>query len=1424
MAPKPPDQTFEMVIRFDFGKPDLSRQKLSQMDPLIDKLKGLRVSKLISVGHTDPIRVIEEAQDDFMDNQVLSILRANLIATYLREGIGFSRDKVAISGHNFERPIQPGLGEAERATNRRVEVKIIASAQADPARLSYRIDVEGGDAPVSDVRVHSALPKGAQFLSGTVRVDGVVSGDPVIGKDRMVFALGDLEANARRVITFDAVGESLVSNRHVMRAHFENGIAVLRPSEQVQLENIANELSGESFDYLEVIGHTDSNLILAPEKIGFSDNQALSEGRAKLAADYLMDRLLLPAQYVRMTGKAATEPIGDNTTDEGRALNRRVVVIAHEKPEGTACPEEGRFEISSYALFSAGKEIDLKTPISEATVPCKSSLSFLEAPSQRSESFLIDTPTSSLAFSHEGSKVVEGNKPVLYAMAGAFDVEPVSSGTLVGSDVALSPNGSAIFPRSVGQVEFLADRSYLIADGITVPTIAVRLADELGNPVKFGEAGSFVVLPPYRGLEQLEMDQKRVLAGMDRFDPKWKADGNDGIVFIKLAPTTQTGEAVIQIRGAALDGVGAGSFTTNGSDILRVVLQPDLRDFILVGFAEGTVGYNTIKDNHEAAFADKIEDNVYTDGQVSLYAKGKISGEWLMTLAFDSDKPEHLRRKQSLFGVVDPGQFYTLYGDATGQGKDAQSQRNLYIKVEKKAFYAMFGDFETGLDQTRLARYSRSLNGVKANYSGDKLLFTVFGAETPQHFVRDEIQGDGTSGLYKLSRGGLVLNSERIQILTKDRYHADKTVQTRELTRHLDYDIDYGAGTIYFREPIQARDFNLNPIFIIANYETLGVSDQELNAGGHVGVKLFDGKLKLGASQIRDENDDTRTDLTGLNAALKIGGTALRIEGALSEQTGNNAIDADGFLVELEHQADRWGLLAYTNRLDAGFGVKQQSVADIGRERYGLSGRLKITDVLGLSAEVSRDESVATTQKREVLSSKLEYKRESLSLFGGVQVARDKVSATTSAFESHEVNVGATKRLLSDALEVSIRADVSLDNSKNSSIDYPSRYLVQAGYSLTKDAKLIVAHEMSDGESFDTQMTRFGLQANPWAGARLSSTLNQSISEQGARQYASYGLSQSFLINDRWGVDFSLDQSRTFNESETQSPVNNVVHPIASGGSLGSGVLHDDYLAVSAGATYRHLLWSWNIRVENRNAGIEDRVGVTTGFLREAKEGVAFASSIRYFETNREVGAQGQLGNVNLSVAYRPLGFNWSVLDRLELRHETSKYGTGVPNAGLFGAGSLSQSGEARSQAVINHLNINRVSKAWSQTDIEGNILSLNERNQWSIYYGSKYSFDQYNGTEYKGYTDLIGFDVRHDIKTWLDIGLHASRLNSYNDDNYKYAVGPSIGITPVRNGWLSLGYNVSGFYDRDFTRARYTAQGFYFTIRVKFDQETRLR
>lgn len=77
-----------------------------------------------------------------------------------------------------------------------------------------------------------------------------------------------------------------------------------------------------------VVGHTDSVPVQSSNP--FRSNQGLSEARAKTVADLLI-AAGVPAGLVTSMGRAASEPIGDNATRDGRARNRRVEIILQKK-------------------------------------------------------------------------------------------------------------------------------------------------------------------------------------------------------------------------------------------------------------------------------------------------------------------------------------------------------------------------------------------------------------------------------------------------------------------------------------------------------------------------------------------------------------------------------------------------------------------------------------------------------------------------------------------------------------------------------------------------------------------------------------------------------------------------------------------------------------------------------------------------------------------------------------------------------------------------------------------------------------------------------------------------------------------------------------------------------------------------------------
>jgi hypothetical protein len=47
------------------------------------------------------------------------------------------------------------------------------------------------------------------------------------------------------------------------------------------------------------------------------------------------------------------------------------------------------------------------------------------------------------------------------------------------------------------------------------------------------------------------------------------------------------------------------------------------------------------------------------------------------------------------------------------------------------------------------------------------------------------------------------------------------------------------------------------------------------------------------------------------------------------------------------------------------------------------------------------------------------------------------------------------------------------------------------------------------------------------------------------------------------------------------------------------------------------------------------------------------------------------------------------------------------------------------------------------------------------------------------------------------------------------------VGYNAFENAWISMGYNFTGFEDRDFSPADFTAEGPFVQFRMKFDQES---
>ena len=116
-------------------------------------------------------------------------------------------------------------------------------------------------------------------------------------------------------------------------------------------------------------------------------------------------------------------------------------------------------------------------------------------------------------------------------------------------------------------------------------------------------------------------------------------------------------------------------------------------------------------------------------------------------------------------------------------------------------------------------------------------------------------------------------------------------------------------------------------------------------------------------------------------------------------------------------------------------------------------------------------------------------------------------------------------------------------------------------------------------------------------------------------------MAQSFKLDDKWSVDFTLDGNKTLG-GFARADVINPLQPVASGGFLGSdGTLTEDFVAVTAGASYHGERWSWTGRAEWRDGDTTQRYGLTTAILRQIGEGRAVGGAFSWFRAKQEGGA-----------------------------------------------------------------------------------------------------------------------------------------------------------------------------------------------------------
>ncbi len=185
-----------------------------------------------------------------------------------------------------------------------------------------------------------------------------------------------------------------------------------------------------------------------------------------------------------------------------------------------------------------------------------------------------------------------------------------------------------------------------------------------------------------------------------------------------------------------------------------------------------------------------------------------------------------------------------------------------------------------------------------------------------------------------------------------------------------------------------------------------------------------------------------------------------------------------------------------------------------------------------------------------------------------------------------------------------------------------------------------------------------------------------------------------------------------------------------------------------------------------------------------------------------------------MSWAHRPADSQISWLNKSEFRSDKVR----DPVAGQAWpiGGTLTIDGDATSRRLLNSVSVN-----WTPLGDRGigRGDGWYERAEIGFFWGTRYNFDRFGEDDVKGWSNLLGADLRFNLAENVDLGASGTARIGTGGDTVSWAGGPTVTLTPMKNTNITFGYNFAGFHDRDFEDARFSRSGAYVTFKLKFDQ-----
>ena len=299
----------------------------------------------------------------------------------------------------------------------------------------------------------------------------------------------------------------------------------------------------------------------------------------------------------------------------------------------------------------------------------------------------------------------------------------------------------------------------------------------------------------------------------------------------------------------------------------KVAIKGNLssKETFLTGVIEGRFGFKQKSINFlQEDLNDRGDnENLNFSYRAAIFSKGNLLDNYDFVMSYDNTKDD----EDIFFQNMKKENFYLLTGDDSIKGYEAQSKSRLYLLIENDNVKHLYGDYtiDWSGEDFDIGNYSRNLTGYKFNYKNDKIDAEGFISETNETYEQEEFQGQNSSGPYYLKNNSIVEGSENIEIVVYKRNNLNIPI---EIVQPPEYTLDSNVGVLYFNTIIPKEDKNGNPIYIRVSYDVESTSnDKYYLYGGRLTYNIND-FIKIGGSYFRDKHPKNLYEIKSVNLVL----------------------------------------------------------------------------------------------------------------------------------------------------------------------------------------------------------------------------------------------------------------------------------------------------------------------------------------------------------------------------------------------------------------------------------------------------------------------------------------------------------------------------------------------------------------------------